>query len=77
MEQLTLTIGGMSCGHCVRAVDDALKAAAGVTVGSVAVGSATLQFDPAATNAAAIVKAVEEEGYKVLSTSASNSRVIA
>jgi copper chaperone CopZ len=77
MENLTLTIGGMSCGHCVRAVDEALKSAEGVTVENVSVGSATLQFDPAKMSAATIAKLVEDEGYKVLSTSASKSRVIA
>lgn len=77
MENLTLTIGGMSCGHCVRAVEQALQQADGVALGSVAVGSATLQFDPAKTTPAAISAAVEEEGYKVLSTSSSTGRVIA
>lgn len=77
MENLTLTLGGMSCGHCVRAVDDALKAADGVSVENVAVGSATLQYDPAKITPAQIASLVEEEGYKVLSSSSSKSRVIA
>jgi copper chaperone len=77
MENLTLTLGGMSCGHCVRAVENALKGAAGVTLENVAVGSATLQYDPAAITPAQITSLVEDEGYKVLSTSSSKSRVIA
>jgi copper chaperone len=68
MQKLSLEIGGMSCGHCVRGVDGALKQVDGVTVENVAIGSATLEFDPARTSAEAIAKAVEEEGYKVLAT---------
>src|SRR3712207_8287471 len=32
MERLTMTIDGMSCGHCARSVDSALQHLAGVTV---------------------------------------------
>jgi copper chaperone len=65
MTQLTMQIGGMSCGHCVAAVTKALKALQGVAVEQVAIGSATVNYDPSATSAEAIAKAVEEEGYPV------------
>ncbi len=77
MQQLTLSLRGMSCGHCVTAVQNALAATDGVVVENVSVGSATLQYDPAKTDVAKISAAVEEEGYPVLSASASTSRVIA
>lgn len=77
MQQLTLSLSGMSCGHCVNAVKSALTSTDGVVVENVAVGSATLQFDPAKTDVSKISAAVEEEGYKVLSASTSSSRVIA
>lgn len=38
----TLTIDGMTCGHCVRAVTEVLAAVPGVGVRSVAVGSAQI-----------------------------------
>jgi copper chaperone CopZ len=66
MSTLSLEIGGMSCGHCVRAVENALKHVDGVAVQNVAIGSATLEFDPAKTSAELIAKLVEAEGYAVL-----------
>ena len=68
MERITLSIDGMTCGHCVRSVDNALKELAGVTVEQVKVGQATVSFDPAATTRSQITQAVEDEGYAVLST---------
>ena len=64
METLNLTIGGMSCGHCVKAVDKALKAVPGVQVGEVKVGGASVQYDPAQTTPSAIAGAVTEAGYE-------------
>jgi len=64
MEALNLTIGGMSCGHCVKAVDKALKAVPGVHVIEVKVGGASVHFDPAQTSVAAIAAAVTEAGYE-------------
>lgn len=60
--RLVLSIDGMSCGHCVRAVSEALAAVPSVRVRSVAVGSADLEAtDPnAATDA---IAALEEAGY--------------
>lgn len=68
MQQLTLEIGGMSCGHCVKAVNTALATIDGVTIEQVAIGSATLTFDPARTAAEQIAQAIEDEGYQVLAT---------
>ena len=63
MTELKLTIEGMSCEHCVRAVKNRLTATPGVTVEDVVVGSATLQYDPARTNVDAIEEAIADEGY--------------
>jgi len=63
MEPLTLTIEGMSCEHCVRAVKNRLTATPGVAVDEVAIGSAKLRFDPARTNVDAIEEAIADEGY--------------
>jgi copper chaperone len=67
MERLKLEIGGMSCGHCVQAVSHALRGVAGVEVERVEIGSATIGFDPAVADRAAITRAVEDEGYTVAS----------
>ncbi len=67
MDKLTMHITGMTCGHCVAGVTRALKGVPGVTIDQVAIGTASVAYDPASTTPADIVKAVEEEGYHVAS----------
>jgi copper chaperone len=67
MKTLSLGISGMSCGHCTRAVTEALQGVDGVTLDSVEIGQARLHFDPARTSPDTLVAAVEEEGYSVTS----------
>ena len=66
MSKMTMTIGGMTCGHCVGAVSGALKSLEGVDVERVSVGKATLTYDEAKLSPSQIAQAVEEEGYTVL-----------
>ncbi|HEV3051706.1 MAG TPA: cation transporter [Longimicrobium sp.] len=63
MEQTTIAIEGMSCGHCVAAVKGALGQLDGVQVREVKVGSATVAYDPQTVTVERITQAVEEEGY--------------
>ena len=63
MERVTVEIDGMSCGKCVAAVGRALRALPGVQVEQVAVGSATLAYDPAAVTLDRIRAAVRAQGY--------------
>ena len=63
MEQLHLTIEGMTCEHCVRAVDGRLRKTPGVEVERVNVGSADLRYDPSQTNVDDIADAIADEGY--------------
>lgn len=65
MSELTLQIDGMSCGHCLNAVNRALSGHPGVTVSSVQIGRAELSFDPARTTAEALAGAVRDAGYEV------------
>ena len=67
MEQLRLTIEGMTCEHCVRAVDGRLRKTPGVEVERVTVGSADLRYDPARTSVDAIADAIADEGYTAFS----------
>jgi copper chaperone len=64
MERLTMNVEGMSCGHCVHAVSKALEDLDGVTVDTIAVGSATVSYDPSATSVGQITRAVEDAGYQ-------------
>ena len=68
MTQLSLTIGGMHCGACVRRVTAALDKIPGVQVGSVEVGSARMQYDPSKADAAAITAAIEKLGFSILAS---------
>jgi copper chaperone len=68
MTDLTLEIGGMTCGHCVAGVSRALKELPGVEVDTVTVGKAVVQFDAGAVKPAEIAKAITDEGYQVLTT---------
>ncbi len=62
-QQVNLSIGGMSCGHCVAAVRDALEQLPGVAVQQVAIGTASVALDPTSVSAATVVSAIQEAGY--------------
>ena len=64
METVKIEIGGMSCGHCVRAVEQALGGVEGVKVREVRVGGATVEYDPRVAGGEAIEKAIGDEGYQ-------------
>ena len=66
MAEITLKIEGMSCQHCVMAVKKAIDCIDGVNSSTVVVGSATVTYDSAKTNADAISSAVRNAGYKVV-----------
>lgn len=59
---LHLEIRGMSCGHCVAAVERALATVPGAHAERVAVGSASVALEPG-TPPDAIVAAVRDAGY--------------
>lgn len=59
----TLTIAGMSCDHCVRAVREALAGIDGVDVETVSIGEATVRLDASRASRAGIAAALDEEGY--------------
>lgn len=63
MERLNLTIEGMTCEHCVRAVRGRLEQTEGVKVDDVTIGSAVVEYDPAKTNVDVIEDAIADEGY--------------
>jgi len=63
MTRLTLTIEGMTCEHCVRAVRNRLEKTPGVKADDVQIGLAVLDYDPAATNVDDIEEAIADEGY--------------
>ena len=65
--ETVLKIEGMSCGHCVRAVTEALTSVAGVESANVDLksGVAKVQHAPE-TKPSELAAAVVEEGYAVV-----------
>lgn len=68
MNQLTMKIDGMSCGHCVRSVTKALEGLEGVHAEQVKVGGAVVTYDPASMSPDRIAAAIQDEGYTVVET---------
>ncbi len=67
LQSITLPVTGMDCGGCVRSVDKAVRALAGVADVQVTLQPAQLvaQIDPARVTRAALVTAVEDAGFDV------------
>ncbi|MDK4564310.1 heavy-metal-associated domain-containing protein [Kingella kingae] len=65
MATVTLNIGGMTCGGCVKSVTKVLSETAGVSSTNVdlASASAVVEFDDAKTNIAALIDVVEDAGF--------------
>jgi copper chaperone CopZ len=63
MDSLVLHINGMSCGHCLNAVSSALSRLPGITIRSVRIGRAEVDYDPAKVSPEAIAAAVNDAGY--------------
>jgi copper chaperone CopZ len=64
MRDLTLIIEGMSCGHCLHAVNKALAAVPGVEIGSVRIGRADVRYEESVVQPGLIVNAVDGAGYR-------------
>ena len=68
MPHVRIAIEGMSCAHCVSAVDRALRAVPGVATMQVRLGEATLALDPDAApverTVSAALDAVRDVGYE-------------
>jgi len=58
-----LTLDGMSCGHCVKAVEEALARVEDIQVESVEIGRAIIESDNMMAVQAQISEELEEEGY--------------
>jgi copper chaperone CopZ len=65
MATATLKVTGMSCGHCVQAVTNALKNTKGVQNAQVdlSAGKATVEYEAGTTNPRELANAVMDEGY--------------
>ena len=57
-------IEGMSCGHCLNAVNQALRSVPGAEIESVQMGRATVRYDESKTSVDQLTRAVSDAGYK-------------
>jgi copper chaperone len=64
MRQATLHIEGMSCGHCLSAVNRALSGVPGVRVDALRIGRADVSYDENITDPPQLEAAVTDAGYR-------------
>lgn len=64
MQTTTIQIRHMTCGHCVRAVEQALRRVSGVRDVKVTIGEAVVTTE-GLPDLAVLRHAIEEEGYEV------------
>ncbi|MWC28024.1 cation transporter [Paenibacillus sp. MMS18-CY102] len=66
MQTVTLKVEGMSCGHCVNAVEGALREAGAEGKVNLSAGEVTVEFDETKLELQAIKAAIEDQGYDVV-----------
>ena len=69
MKKIVLNVEGMSCAHCVSAVEGAVKALDGVENVQVSLDekNATVDFDDEKLSVDSIKEAIEDQGFDVVS----------
>ena len=67
MKQITLLVPDISCGHCKSSIEGAVAPMDGVARAEVSVSERTVdvEYDPAQVDLAAIVSAIDDQGFKV------------
>ena len=67
MKSITMNVQGMSCGHCVKAVEGAVGELDGIQTVQVKLeeGSVQVTYDEALTSNQKIEEAIEDQGYDV------------
>ena len=67
MEKITLNVQGMSCGHCVKAVEGSVGVLNGVSSVKVDLKAATVdvEFDVKQVSLEQIKETIDDQGYDV------------
>ena len=68
MSNVTLKVEGMSCGHCVSAVEKAVKGIGATGTVDFTNKTVAVQYDEASVSVEAIKEAIEDQGYDVVGT---------
>lgn len=66
MRKVTLHVKGMSCSHCVNAVETAVRQAGASGSVDLASGTVTIEFDENAVTLDQLKQAIEDQGYDVV-----------
>ena len=66
MPTIQLTVQGMSCGHCVAAVEKALTGLGASGQVNLAAKQVEVTYSEGSVTKAAIVQAIEDQGYDVV-----------
>lgn len=68
MKDVTLTVQGMSCGHCVSSVEGALNELDGVSGVNVNLGEGKVdvKYDDSKVSVDQLKEAIDEQGYDVV-----------
>ncbi|TJY40747.1 copper chaperone CopZ [Cohnella pontilimi] len=66
MQSVTLQVKGMSCGHCVKSVEGAVKNLGGTAEVDLASGQVAVRYDDSQVKLEAIKEAIEDQGYDVV-----------
>ncbi|MBH8597663.1 copper chaperone CopZ [Thermoactinomyces sp. CICC 10523] len=68
MAQVTLKVNGMSCNHCVNAVETSVGKLNGVREVTVLLneGLVDIEFEDGAVNVEQLIETIEDQGYDVV-----------
>ncbi|MBT2282300.1 copper chaperone [Paenibacillus sp. DS2363] len=66
MSNVTLNVTGMSCNHCVKSVEEAVKNAGASGKVDLAAGTVAVEYDEQTVNVDQIKAAIEDQGYDVV-----------
>jgi copper chaperone len=68
MEKVTLKVNGMSCGHCVKAIEGSVGELTGVEYVKVHLdaGNVDVEFIPSEVSLEKIKETIDDQGYDVV-----------
>lgn len=65
MSNITLNVAGMSCNHCVKSVEEAVKSIGAKGQVDLAAGTVAVEYDEQSVSVEQIKAAIEDQGYDV------------
>ncbi|TLS50971.1 heavy-metal-associated domain-containing protein [Paenibacillus antri] len=66
MTSITFQVKGMSCNHCVKSIEGALRDVGATGKVDLAQGTVTVQYEEGKLSEASLKETIEEQGYDVV-----------